>query len=283
MQRATLQKLTIDSRPDDRDAGTAEKLEAWIRNASRDDLVERIRADVERSRKQEEPLARAAEWLRRRLGTSSKPQLEALGVVSAFSRSDLASVAQVLLEIAQQLTRESVAHHEIERFMTDYRPDLAALMIAYRRFMLARVAQDWPCVALDNFVRNTLVDSIECPSLSAYANPAATQYWASVVEVFDGSSFDILETHGQVARDTGDKALSEGFLAGMTNDRPKCPYDRRNQAYKAAMWWRGQTLGHRERHVNSQCRVGTIGPRSTRAGAIDDGAHEPDSLRASAA
>lgn len=172
---------------------------------------------------------------------------EVRGVTSKVNPFDPYSVVAVLLELAQQSERVARADGDVLRFLSDYRPDLVAQIIALRRNNLTRVTNDWPKAALADYFRNVLVDRINCPVRTGYAHLPSIQYWAGVLERFSPQSFDILAEHESVDRDTGEAEFAEGREAGLSGIHPKCPYQSDKQSFKAAMWWQGWNKGQSER------------------------------------
>lgn len=220
-------------------------LEAWLEGASREELVQRILEVEVRESQLEDAFKPAVKWLSDRFRYATSEFLEQRGVLTALDLSDRNSIVQVLLELAQQGARVAAAAWQVESFLSDYRPDLIAQMIAYRRVTLTRVTNDWPAAALTDYLRNTLVDRIDCPVRTGYAHLPTIQYWAGVLEVYSPQEFNILRDHETVDRDTGEKEFAEGLAVGLAGDLPPSPYP--YKSFKQAMWSQGYLRGSNDR------------------------------------
>ncbi|WP_176042840.1 hypothetical protein [Burkholderia stabilis] len=226
--------------------GAVEDRELWLDRATRNELVDRIRELEAREKGRDEVLAPAMKWLLERLGAASQHDWEVRGVVSILDEKDPSSAVGVLLELAQHAARVAAADGKVLSFLSDYRPDLVAQIIARRRNDLARLTNDWPAAALAHYLRNVLVDRINCPVRTGYAHLPSILYWAGVLERYSTDRFDILADHQSVDRDTGDTEFAEGRMVALSKIHPECPYDRTRYAFKAAMWWRGYQAGYGE-------------------------------------
>lgn len=242
-----------DSFDDDCDDGIDEallpdprlSLEAWLASASCEDLVQRILEAEARESLLEDAFKPAVKWLSDRFRQATAEFIEQRGVLTALDLSDRHSVIQVLLELVQQGARVAAADWRVERFLSDYRPDLIAQMIAYRRNSIARLTNDWPPAALADYLRNTLVDRINCPVRTGYAHLPTIQYWAGVLEVYSHHEFHILRDHETVDRDTGEKEFAEGLAVGLAGELPPSPYP--YESFKQAMWSQGYLRGSNDR------------------------------------
>ncbi|MCX4151016.1 MULTISPECIES: hypothetical protein [Paraburkholderia] len=234
-----------DSIEVDQDINSPESLEQWMAGATREELMQRIRDSASREMSQEEAFLPAVKWLSGRLGNASDHYREIHGVTSELDLIDPCSIVQVLLELAQQGARVSASDGEVMQFLSDYRPDLVAQLIAYRRHCFTRLTNDWPEAARAEHLRNTLVDRINCAVRTGYAHLPSIQYWAGLLEVYSPHQFDILAEHESIERDTGETEFAEGRSCGLAGIFPESPYNR--QSFKDAMWWQGHLKGSNER------------------------------------
>ncbi|MDN7902216.1 hypothetical protein QZM82_39155 [Burkholderia cepacia] len=231
---------------------SVEDRELWLERAPRNELVDRIRELEAREKARDEVLEPAMRWLTDRFGRASGHDWAARGVVSKLDESDPSSAVQVLLELAQHAARIAAADGKVLSFLSDYRPDLVAQIIATRRNHMTRLTNDWPAAALADYLRNVLVDRINCPVRTGYAHLPSILYWAGVLERYSTDRFNILADHRSVDRDRGDTEFAEGREVALSKTHPKCPYDRDQYAFKAAMWWQGYRTGYGERFFPRQ-------------------------------
>jgi hypothetical protein len=242
----------IDAYLKDMEALEKAEMEGWLANAPRHELVSKVRE------------------LQGQLDAMSNQQNEALAPVhdlvygiGAWAAQSFTtpfeSVGRLVAEV-KQLRSEKEMNQQIDLYLSDYRPEVMAQVIMYRRDrLLARVNYGWPEEAIASYVANTFLAAYSGWLRPGWSSDEEYRYWAAVVEALPKGNFRSLEKLDQVNIDLCEKEEKEGYEAGRAY-LSQCPYPR--DTLKAGMWWRGQMRG-------SRAYLDSLQPQAAAANASD--------------
>jgi hypothetical protein len=223
----------IDAYLKDMEALEMAEMDSWLANASRQELVSKIRE------------------LQDQLNGLNLQRQEALGPVHDLVYGKNAwpvqtftapfeSVGQLVAEV-KQLRSEKDINNQIDLFLSDYRPEVMAQVIMYRRDrLLGRITYGWPEKAIASYVANTFLAAYSGWLRPGWSSDEEYRYWAAVVEALPQGNFRSLEKLDQVQIDLCEKEEQEGYAAGRVG-LSDCPYPR--DTLKAAMWRQGRRRG----------------------------------------
>jgi len=204
------------------EAWELEQEEEYLRTASREELIDELRA-LRQSRTELLILAfRARKWLERNecfaemvIGTEA---------IQSKNPSPHESLEHVL-QVADMGLKMFHLDRSVEEGVAGNLPAVAAAMVANRRYEARTCTKAWPTAARKFYLSNTLLASVMAREggLQRSLHPK-TEYWASLMDVFPEDLFDVLGEHTHYDPVDGTQAKALGYDAGYTaHDRPIVP------------------------------------------------------------